>query len=97
MEKFKCKVCGDHDYNWFGTDHDICCDCREFASEDDEVISDTNARCPKCRKSSNLTDYEIHGEDDLEVSCDHCGHEFMVQVSISVHYTSPAIETAGGK
>jgi len=94
MEKFKCKKCGGHEYNFFGANHDVCGDCREFSSEDDEVISYKNARCPKCRKSTDLTDHQINGEGDLEVACGHCDHEFVVHVDITVSYTSPAMETA---
>jgi len=72
-----------------------CRSCKNMDEDDGEIDHDSIIRCPKCRETVTVADtdmWELYSEDDHDVSCPECDHEFKVVTSVSYSFCSPEIE-----
>jgi len=72
-----------------------CRSCKRVNDDDGEIDHDSIIRCPKCRETFTVADtdmWELYSEDDHDVSCPECDHEFNVVTSVSYSFCSPEIE-----
>lgn len=63
-------------------------------------IRDEYPTCPKCETEIEewyFGNDDAHDGDDLEFTCDGCGHEFKVRVNIDVSFDEVKDETPGGE
>lgn len=69
-----------------------CNECVKLLTDKGEVTHRNFVRCPKCHNLMNINDwYSIWEEDDHNVSCDECGHEFTIQTYVERTFESPEI------
>jgi len=74
----------------------LCPDCRELDTRVDEVEHPSLIRCPNCEKQMRVFgDYDIDTdllyEGEHDVSCDECGHDFVVSTRVEYFFTSPKL------
>jgi len=88
-----CNSCGADIYS--GT---ICYECYgnydELANEKGKANHNSRLRCPKCKETCEVRDYEdgeLYFEGVHLVICSECDHEFEFVTGVSYVFTSPAI------
>lgn len=77
---------------------ELCIECKNADNNSDELRHSRFIRCPKCRHLMNAedvaewTDYKLYqDQDDVDVTCYECEHEFKVQTEITYEFISPAV------
>jgi DNA-directed RNA polymerase subunit RPC12/RpoP len=93
----KCYRCGGRTDSLFGTGHrKLCAGCKDFDSDEDEVTHKSRVRCPHCRESEDVFDDDppgdIFDEGEHDVTCSHCGREFVVETRVTYEFTSRSAE-----
>lgn len=97
-----CRLCG-HGYYWppifagilgpcTRPNPGMCADCVHMQSDDGEVSHDHALRCPKCGKvwAPDFEDPVWKEDDENDVTCGECGHDFTIRTMITYTFTSPA-------
>jgi ssDNA-binding Zn-finger/Zn-ribbon topoisomerase 1 len=90
-----CYQCNDHIIFGAGGHRRLCGSCSRLTDDKEEVRHDSRIRCPKCKYSWNpweSEDYPSEGQEDMEVTCGECDHEFEVGVITSYTFTSPELD-----
>lgn len=65
-----------------------CADCDFLQRSQGEESHTSLIRCPACGHTQWPA--EMYGEGEHSALCRKCEHEYTVQASITIHYTSPA-------
>jgi len=72
----------------------MCAACKELGGKD-EATHHKLIRCPKCGHTFNPYDcemYEVFEDEEHDISCVSCDHEFTVSTRMSYSFTSPAMD-----
>ncbi len=77
---------------------DRCNACKEFDSDMGEVDHSTKIRCPHCGGISDASQHEWSIErEENTVNCWHCDKDFVVKVTVTYTFTSPARGKTGSE
>jgi uncharacterized protein YlaI len=94
----KCYECGKYIFNMFKRDYiarrEKCKECNLLETNSDEVNHHSFIRCPKCRATMNIHNfesYELHNDGEHEIMCQECEHEFEIRTDIEYSFSSPEL------
>lgn len=68
----------------------LCVSCDNLANSDEEVMSDTFVRCPKCKEQ--ISGRTFGGDGHYFVKCRKCNNEYEIKTDVHYTFTSPAME-----
>lgn len=72
----------------------LCTECEDLIQSNEEVSHSSRLRCPSCKYSWEISDgedYQCYEDGEHDVTCGSCGHEFVVNTSVSYTFTSPEL------
>lgn len=71
-----------------------CYDCNDARSNTGEINHNRMVRCPACRymwAPGEHDDYELLSDEEHEVNCYECNHEFTITTNVSYSFDSPPL------